>query len=63
MYIYLLLIYSTGSGDVDTSTVVKADDDGYIKGASGIEKDIARASLLRIILIRVKLFCLLFAKT
>lgn len=26
---------STGSGDVDTSTVVKADDDGCIRGASG----------------------------
>ena len=58
MYVYLLLIYSTGSGDVDTSTVVKADDDGYIKGASGIEKVIAHASLLRIILICFKLFCL-----
>ena len=58
MYIYLLLIYSTGSGDVDTSTVVKPDDDGYIKGASGIEKDIAHASLLCIILIHVKLLCL-----
>jgi hypothetical protein len=26
---------STGSGDVDTSKVVKADDDGSIVGASG----------------------------
>ena len=26
---------STGSGDIDTSKVVEADDDGYIVGASG----------------------------
>ena len=30
-----LIIFSTGSGDVDTSTVVKADADGCIVGASG----------------------------
>jgi hypothetical protein len=31
----LLSIFSTGSGDVETSTVVEADEDGYIIGASG----------------------------
>lgn len=30
-----MLNYSTGSGDVDTSKVVKADADGMIDGASG----------------------------
>jgi len=30
------LICSTGSGDVDTSTVVKADDNCCITGASGV---------------------------
>ena len=28
-------VFSTGSGDVDTSKVVKADADGCIRGASG----------------------------
>lgn len=31
----LFLSFSTGSGDIDTSTVVKADEDGHIRGASG----------------------------
>jgi hypothetical protein len=38
----LLSIFSTGSGDVDTSTVVEADEDGYIIGASGARLQINR---------------------
>ncbi|XP_010449151.1 PREDICTED: tripeptidyl-peptidase 2 [Camelina sativa] len=30
------VIDCTGSGDIDTSTVVKADEDGHIRGASGV---------------------------
>lgn len=30
-----LVSFSTGSGDIDTSKVVKADADGCIQGASG----------------------------
>jgi hypothetical protein len=33
--IRFFLIFSTGSGDIDTSKVVKADADGCISGASG----------------------------
>jgi hypothetical protein len=33
---YVFWQYSTGSGDVDTSKVVKADEDGCIVGVSGL---------------------------
>ena len=32
---FFFWVFSTGSGDVDTSKVVKADADGCIRGASG----------------------------
>lgn len=46
--ILIFHLFSTGSGDVDTSKVVKADDDGCIRGASGW----ARHSSLFIIYIK-----------
>ena len=34
-FFFFFWVFSTGSGDVDTSKVVKADADGCIRGASG----------------------------
>ncbi len=51
------LTCSTGSGDVDTSTVVKADDNCCITGASGMSLNLG--IILQFVPILESLTCLL----
>lgn len=47
------LTCSTGSGDVDTSTVVKADEDGCIVGASGTFVEFSNNSAIWFCLLKI----------
>lgn len=47
MILSVFLSFSTGSGDIDTSTVVKADANCCIRGGSGMPYDILFLNVIK----------------